>query len=323
MRIKKIISFFLIIISLNLYSQKVLIPMDNAQTNHLKAYGLVYFMLQNEFEVEWLLNYRGGSFLMPYGKPLIQECVLRGVNYEVITIPQATAIYEYISDPSINCDIIKLTKAPRIAVYAPPTNLPWDDAVTLVLTYAEIPYDQIYDKEVLQGILPMYDWLHIHHEDFTGQYGKFWAQYRNTEWYQKDQQYAEQLARSLGFSKVSQLKLAVAKKIRDYIAGGGYLFAMCSAPESMDIALAAEGVDICDIPFDGDPPDPRAQEKLDYSKTLAFTDFKILEQPERSVIVRAYSPWEWIVISGVVSPVDQVCISKVSGRLVVKLIESL
>lgn len=166
MRIKKIISFFLIIISLNLYSQKVLIPMDNAQTNHLKAYGLVYFMLQNEFEVEWLLNYRGGSFLMPYGKPLIQECVLRGVNYEVITIPQATAIYEYISDPSINCDIIKLTKAPRIAVYAPPTNLPWDDAVTLVLTYAEIPYDQIYDKEVLQGILPMYDWLHIHHRRF-------------------------------------------------------------------------------------------------------------------------------------------------------------
>ena len=149
--------------------------MDNAQNDHLKAYGLTYFMLENGFEVEWLLNYRGGSFMMPYGKPLIQECILRGISYEILSESQAIAIYEYIADPSINADIIKLTKAPRIAVYAPPTNLPWDDAVTLVLTYAGIPYDQIYDKEVLQGILPTYDWLHIHHEDFTGQFGKFWA----------------------------------------------------------------------------------------------------------------------------------------------------
>lgn len=279
MKKNKIIVVILIFLSINLQSQKVLIPMDNAQNDHLKAYGLAYFMLVNGFEVEWLLNYRGGSFMMPYGKPLIQECILRGISYEILSESQAIAIYEYIADPSINADIIKLTKAPRIAVYAPPTNLPWDDAVTLVLTYADIPYDQIYDKEVLQGILPTYDWLHIHHEDFTGQFGKFWAQYKNTEWYQKDQQYAEQLARSLGFTKVSQLKLAVAKNIRDYVAGGGYLFAMCSAPESIDIALAADGVDICDVPFDGDPPDPNAQNKLDYSKTFAFTNFKIYTNP--------------------------------------------
>lgn len=261
------------------HSKRLLIPMDKSQKNHLKAYGIAYWVLENNEEVEWLLNYRGGSFMMGYSKTIEDECSIRGVSVEVISDSQASAIYDEISDQASNMDVMLLTKAPKVAVYAPKTNQPWDDAVTLVLTYAEIPYDQVYDEEVLKGQLPKYDWLHLHHEDFTGQYGKFWANYRNTAWYIEDVRESEKSAKALGFSKVSELKLAVAKKIRDFVAGGGYLFAMCSATDSYDVALAAEGVDICAPMFDGDAMDPQAQNKLDFSKTFAFTNFKISVNP--------------------------------------------
>ncbi|HPE99941.1 MAG TPA: asparagine synthetase B [Bacteroidales bacterium] len=257
----------------------LLIPMDQSQKNHLKAYGITYWILANNEEAEWLLNYRGGSFMCGFSKTIQDECNIRGVSVEVISDAQAASIRAEIADPSVNMDIIQLTKAPKVAVYAPKTNLPWDDAVTLVLTYSEIPYEQIYDEEVLSGDLPKYDWLHLHHEDFTGQYGKFWAHYQNTDWYKQDVAESEKSAKALGFTKVSQMKLAVAKKIRDFVAGGGYLFSMCSAPDSYDIALAAEGVDICASQFDGDPMDPQAQSKLDFSKTFAFENFKISTNP--------------------------------------------
>ncbi len=256
-----------------------LVPMDQAQKDHLKAYGIAYWILKNGVEISWLLNYRGGSFMCKYAKEIENECVIRGVSYQVIADAQSTAILQEISDPSSNMDVMELTKAPKIAVYTPMNRLPWDDAVTLVLTYAEIPYEKVYDEEVLQGVLPMYDWLHLHHEDFTGQYGKFWASYRNATWYQEDVRLSEEIAAKTGYGKVSQLKLAVTKKIRDFVLGGGYMFAMCSAPDSYDIALAAEGVDICDAMFDGDPADPNAQSKLDYSRCFAFENFKLSTNP--------------------------------------------
>lgn len=264
---------------LSVHSTNLLIPMDKSQKNHLKAYGIIYWVLQNELEADWLLNYRGGSFMMGYSKTIQNECSIRGVSSEVISGAQVISILDQIADPSSNMDVMKLTRAPKVAVYAPKTNVPWDDAVTLVLTYAEIPYDIIYDEEVLKGLLPKYDWLHLHHEDFTGQYGKFWAHYQNTPWYINDVRESEKSAKALGFNKVSELKLAVAKKIRDFVAGGGYLFAMCSAPDSYDVALAAEGVDICAPQFDGDAMDPQAQNKLDYTKTFAFQNFKISTNP--------------------------------------------
>jgi hypothetical protein len=260
-------------------SSYLLIPMDEAQQNHLKAYGVVYWMLTYEVEVSWLLNYRGGSFMVKFSKSFQDECTIRGVSYEIIADVQSTAILEEIADPEANMDEVKLVKAPKIAVYSPKNKQPWDDAVTLVLNYAEIPYDVVYDEEVLSGILPKYDWLHMHHEDFTGQYGKFWYTFKNTDWYQEDVRISEETARKLGYSKVSQLKLAVVKKIRDFVAGGGYLFAMCSAPDSFDVALAADGIDICDVMFDGDPPDPQAQSKLDFSNCFAFTNFTINRVP--------------------------------------------
>ena len=260
-------------------SAYLLIPMDETQANHLKAYGIAYWVLEQEVEVDWLLNYKGGSFMCKYHDLIEQECVVRGVSYQIIADAQSSAILLEISDPQVNMDVVKLHKAPKIAVYSPKNKQPWDDAVTLVLTYAEIPYDVVYDVEVMDMKLPLYDWLHLHHEDFTGQYGKFWARYRNAEWYIRDVESNEEIASSLGFDKVSQCKLAVAKKIRDFTAGGGYLFSMCSAPDSYDVALAAEGVDICDYMFDGDPADPQAQEKLDYSKCFAFTDFTISTNP--------------------------------------------
>ncbi|MEI6764811.1 MAG: asparagine synthetase B [Bacteroidota bacterium] len=253
--------------------------MDKSQKDHLKAYGIAYWVVTHEIEVSWLLNYRGGSFMMKYNKLFEDECNVRGVSYEVIADAQSTAILMEIADPQVNMDEVKLVKAPKIAVYSPKNKLPWDDAVTLVLKYAEIPYDVIYDEEVLAGDLPKYDWLHMHHEDFTGQYGKFWAQFRNVEWYQTDVKLSEESAHKLGYAKVSQLKLAVVKKIRDFVAGGGYLFAMCSAPDSFDIALAADGVDICDVMFDGDPMDPNAQAKLNYDNCFAFTGFTICKNP--------------------------------------------
>jgi len=255
--------------------------MDETQTNHLKAYGVSFWVLQQQGEVSWLLNYRGGSFLIKYDAKIERECKLRGVSYNNIADIQASQIISDISQPEVNMDVVKLQKAPKIAVYSPKNKLPWDDAVTLVLTYAEIPYDVIYDDDILKGVLPTYDWLHLHHEDFTGQYGKFWASYRNQLWYQEDVKANEEMAVKFGYKKVSQLKLAVAKKIKEFVSGGGFMFAMCSAPDSFDVALAAEGTDICDVMFDGDPIDPNAQKKLDYSKCFAFKDFTVVTDPYR------------------------------------------
>lgn len=249
--------------------------MDTKQAQHLKAYGIAYWALERGVTVDWMLNYRGGSFAFPYDKIFENECVVRGVTYEIVPDAQYTAILTEIANPEVNQDIMKLEKAPKIAVYSPKDKLPWDDAVTLVLTYAEIPYTLVYDDDVLEGKLLLYDWLHLHHEDFTGQYGKFYGMFGNTQWYQKDVMTQEATAKKWGYSKVSQLKLAVAQKIRDYVAGGGFLFAMCSATDSYDIALSAEGVDICGTPYDGDPMDPNAQSKLDFSKCFAFENFKI------------------------------------------------
>tara|TARA_B110000503_G_scaffold119039_1_gene180511 strand:+ start:13272 stop:14456 length:1185 start_codon:yes stop_codon:yes gene_type:complete len=250
------------------------------QKNHLKAYGITYWVLNKQQNVKWLLNYRGGSFLIPFIDSVEKECLIRGVSYEVLSAEKVESILKEIESPSKNMDAVILEKAPKIAVYSPNGNQPWDDAVTMVLTYAEIPYETIYDTEVLNDALLLYDWLHLHHEDFTGQYGKFYRAYRNAAWYIEQQQAAEALASSLGYSKVSDQKLAVAKKIREYVLGGGFMFAMCSATDSFDIALAAQEVDICEPMFDGDGTSPNYQRQLDYSKTFAFRDFIIERDPK-------------------------------------------
>jgi hypothetical protein len=271
---------FLLSSQSNVKASYLLIPMDAAkQTNHLKAYGIAYWILQNDLEIEWLLNYRGGSFLVQHYKTIEEECIVRGVSYEILANVQAGQIKTQISSPEMNQEVVKLEKAPKIAVYTPEGKQPWDDAVTLVLTYAEIPYEKIYDKEIISGDLHKYDWLHLHHEDFTGQYGKFYASYRGQAWYKKQQSDAEAMAAELGFKKVSQMKLSVAKNIQNFVAGGGFLFTMCSGTDSFDIALAAEGTDICESMYDGDPADPAAQSKLDYSKTFAFKDFTLVKNP--------------------------------------------
>ena len=252
---------------------------EESQRNHLKAYGIAYWILQNEIEVEWLLNYRGGSFLVTNYNSIQEECTIRGVNYELITDAKVNAIKTEISDPEVNMEVVKLEKAPKIAVYTPQGKQPWDDAVTLVLTYAEIPYDEIYDKEVVENQLFKYEWLHLHHEDFTGQYGKFYRNYKNAPWYKKQQSDSEQRALSLGFEKVSHLKLQVSKNIKEFVAGGGFLFTMCSGTDSYDIALSAENTDICEHMFDGDKADPQAQSKLNYNNTLAFKNFKLKMNP--------------------------------------------
>ncbi|WP_017258141.1 hypothetical protein [Pedobacter arcticus] len=249
--------------------------MDEEQRNHLKAYGIAFYTLKNNLEVDWLLNYKGGSFLIAYNQKIESELKIRGVSYDVLPDAKVNAILTQISQAEVNMDIVKLEKAPKIAVYSPKSKLPWDDAVTLVLTYAEIPYDVVYDEEVISGKLPEYDWLHLHHEDFTGQYGRFWANYRNASWYQEDVRNQEAMAKKLGFNKVSLMKLAVAQKMRDFCAGGGFLFAMCSGTDSFDIALTAAGIDICERMFDGDAADPQAQSKLDYTKSFAFQNFKL------------------------------------------------
>lgn len=260
-------------------ANSILIPMDGKQANHLKAYGIAYWVLKNELEVDWLLNYRGGSFMIKHHPAIQNELVVRGVSFEVISDAEANQILTEIASPAVNYDVMKLEKYPRIAVYSPKSKQPWDDAVTLVLTYAEIPYDIIFDDEVMNGSLPKYDWLHLHHEDFTGQYGKFYSQFSNMPWYVEQVKESEDMARKHGFHKVSQLKLAVSKKIKEFVTGGGFLFAMCSATDSYDIALAADGVDICEKMYDGDPADPQAQEKLNYENTLAFTDFRLVRDP--------------------------------------------
>ncbi len=251
----------------------------DGQENHLKAYGITYWVLKKQLKVKWLLNYRGGSFLLPDAEEIQRECQIRGVSYEVLSNSKAEEILEFISSPSQNMDAVILEKAPKIAVYTPAGMQPWDDAVTMVLTFAEIPYDTIYDEEVLNDALLLYDWLHLHHEDFTGQYGKFYRVYRSAAWYMEEKKEAEALAAKLGFDKVSQEKLAVVKKIKEYVMGGGFMFAMCSATDSFDIALSAEGVDICEPMFDGDGSDPGYQNKIDYSKTFAFKDFILERNP--------------------------------------------
>jgi hypothetical protein len=260
-------------------ASSILIPMDDTQKNHLKAYGIAYFVLTKSVDVQWLLYYRGGAFMFRDDKLFESECIVRGVSFEVIADARANSIIAEIANPEVNMDVVKLEKAPKIAVYTPKSKQPWDDAVTLVLQYAEIPYDKIYDDEIIQGKLPLYDWIHLHHEDFTGQYGKFYNGYSQAQWYKDQVHEAESTAARLGFAKVSQLKLAVAKKIRDFTAGGGFLFCMCSATDTYDIALAAEGVDICETMFDGDPADPNQNSKLDYSKCFAFQNFKLVTDP--------------------------------------------
>jgi hypothetical protein len=253
--------------------------MDETQSNHLKSYGLAYWVLTNEVPVDWLLNYRGGSFMLPYTQLFENECIIRGVSYQVISDAQSIKIVSDISSPSSNMDVMKLEKFPKIAVYSPKSKQPWDDAVTLVLSYAEIPYDVVFDDELMYDELPKYDWLHLHHEDFTGQYGKFYRVYQHFPWYQEQQREYEESARKHGFNKVSHLKLGIVKKIQSYVASGGFLFAMCSATDTYDIALAADGVDMADRMYDGDPPDPRAQSKLDFTKTFAFENFLIEKNP--------------------------------------------
>ena len=269
-----------LVISFQINASYILIPMDaESQKNHLKAYGITYWTLDKQQNVKWLLNYRGGSFLMPYIEAIEKECRIRGVSYELISDAEAEAILLEISSPSKNMDAVILEKAPKIAVYSPSGKQPWDDAVTMVLTYAEIPYETIYDTEVLSDALLLYDWLHLHHEDFTGQYGKFYRAYRNAAWYIEQQKKSEILAKSLGYDKVSEQKLAVAQKIREYVIGGGFMFAMCSATDSFDIALAAQSLDICEPMFDGDGSSPNYQAQLDYSKTFAFKDFILERNP--------------------------------------------
>jgi hypothetical protein len=269
----------LLLLALPVAAQDVLIPMDARQSDHLKAYGAVYWALDRGLNVEWLLNYRGGSFLAAATPELEQELRIRGVSFEPVGGGGAAQIIATVESPGSNTSVVRLEKAPTIAVYAPKQSLPWDDAVTLALTYAEVPYDLVYDGEVLDGELDAYDWLHLHHEDFTGQYGKFFAAYRNAAWYQQQQREAEAEARRRGYAKVSHLKLDVAEGIRRYVANGGFLFAMCSGTDTFDIALAAAGIDIVPAEFDGDAVDPGAERQLDYARTLAFQDFDLSFNP--------------------------------------------
>ncbi|CAM4421659.1 asparagine synthetase B [Zobellia roscoffensis] len=279
--VKSLLSILFILIGvLQLSASSILIPMDaEGQKDHLKAYGITYWVLNKQQKVQWLLNYRGGSFLLPDGDVIRKECQIRGVSFEILSDSQAANMLSEISSPSKNQDAVILEKAPKIAVYSPKGNQPWDDAVTMVLTYAEIPYVTVYDEEVLGDKLALYDWLHLHHEDFTGQYGKFYGAYRAAPWYIEQKKEAEALAHTHGFSKVSEEKSAVAQKIRKYVIGGGFMFAMCSATDSFDIALSAEGVDICEPMFDNDPSDANYQSQLDYNKTFAFTDFTLERNP--------------------------------------------
>ncbi|WP_417949084.1 asparagine synthetase B [Flagellimonas profundi] len=280
--IRGVLLAFFLLLTFQSFASVILIPMDDeGQKNHLKAYGITYWVLSKQQKVQWLLNYRGGSFILPDGEAIRKECQIRGVSFEVLSDGQAAQILDEISSPSQNQDAVILEKAPKIAVYSPKGNQPWDDAVTMVLTYAEIPYTTIYDTEVLGDKLALYDWLHLHHEDFTGQYGRFYGHYRAAPWYIEDKANAEELAQSLGYDKVSEEKLAVALKIRNYVIGGGFMFAMCSATDSFDIALAAEDVDICEPMFDGDPSDANYQAKLDFSNTFAFTNFTLERNPIR------------------------------------------
>jgi len=277
---KKALLILVLLVSVQTFASYILIPMDaDTQKNHLKAYGITYWTLEKQQKVKWLLNYRGGSFLLPDSDSIKKECQIRGVSFEVISTSEAERILAEISSPSKNMEAVVLEKAPKIAVYTPNGKQPWDDAVTMVLTYAEIPYDTVYDEKVLDNGLLLYDWLHLHHEDFTGQYGKFYRAYRSAPWYIKEKKNAEALAAKLGYAKVSEEKLDVSLKIRDYVVGGGFMFAMCSATDSFDIALSAEGIDICEPMFDGDGSEANYQSKINYSNTFAFKDYLLERSP--------------------------------------------
>lgn len=282
MLFRKIAFLTFVLVSFSVKASFILLPMDETtQQNHLKAYGITYWCLEKKYKASWLLNYRGGSFLLPDAPEIRKECQIRGVSFELISDAEQQSILDEIASPSQNMENVILEKAPKIAVYTPKGKQPWDDAVTLVLTYAEIPFTAIYDEEVLSDQLVLYDWLHLHHEDFTGQYGKFYGSYRNAPWYIEQKKEAESLAQKLGFSKVSQEKGAVAKKIRDFVVGGGFMFAMCSATDSFDIALAADNIDICESMFDGDPSSPNYQSQLNYGNSFAFKDFILERRPDR------------------------------------------
>ncbi len=276
---KLLLILFLGVLSIWVQGAYLLIPMDASQKNHLKSYGIAYWVLNREVEVKWLLNYRGGSFLMQHSPEIQAECVIRGVTFESLGDGAANALLAEISSPDVNQDAVSMFKAPKIAVYSPPSKLPWDDAVTLVLTYAEIDYEVIYDEEIINGKLTDYDWLHLHHEDFTGQFGKFWRTYQHMPWYQEDVRINRMMAERLGFMKVSEMKLAVAHEMKKYINNGGFLFAMCAATDTYDISLASAGIDICEPMFDGDPADQNINEKLDYTGTLAFRNFQLVTNP--------------------------------------------
>jgi hypothetical protein len=261
-------------------ANQILIPMDESQKNHLKSYGIAFWLLDKQkTEVTWLLNYRGGSFMSPYTPSLETECKTRGISFDVISNAEANGIENTIADPSVNMNMVKLLNAPKIAVYSPKTKQPWDDAVTMVLTYAEIPYTVVFDDEVLAGKLSEYDWIHLHHEDFTGQFGKFFSSYANAPWYQAEVSEGEATAKKHGFSSVRELKKNVALKIRDFCLGGGFLFAMCSATDTYDIALAAQNTDICEVMFDGTASEPNAQQQLDFAQCFAFKNFLLETDP--------------------------------------------
>lgn len=275
----KILVFFIFLAPFNSLASAIIVPMDETQKNHLKAYGVAYWVLENEVVMEWLLNYRGGSFLFPHNELIEEQLIVKGVSYAILPDAKVKQAKAMIADPEVNMEVVQLETAPKIAVYTPKGKQPWDDAVTMVLTYADIPYDEIYDSLVISGTLPDYDWLHLHHEDFTGQYGKFYKNYHTQSWYQKQVKSNEQMAAKLGFEKVSELKLGVALRIKEFVAGGGFLFTMCSGTDSYDIALSAESTDICEHMYDHDPAAPNFQSKIDYSKTLAFKDFTIVKDP--------------------------------------------
>lgn len=311
MPFKNIYIALLLIIGFSAKASMILLPMDEtSQQNHLKAYGITYWALDKSYKANWLLNYRGGSFLLPDAEQIRRECQIRGVSFEVLSDSEANAILDEISSPSQNMENVVLEKAPKIAVYTPPGKQPWDDAVTMVLTYAEIPFTAIYDEEVLADGLLLFDWLHLHHEDFSGQYGKFFGAYRNAPWYIEQKKQAEALAAKLGYAKVSQEKLAVANKIRNFVIAGGFMFAMCSATDSFDIALSAEGVDICEPMFDGDASDPNYQSKIDYNNAFAFKDFTL----ERNPIVYEFSDIDTTNGRNVLPDVDYFTLMEYSAK---------
>jgi hypothetical protein len=276
---KRVICFFIFLYALPSFSASILIPMDDVQKNHLKSYGIAFWVLQQDNDIHWLLNYRGGSFLLPFNQEIKSECQIRGVSFEVLSDAKSRLLFEEIASPEVNMDAVKLQKPPKMAVYSPQGKKPWDDAVTLALAYAEIPYDLVYDDELMKGELTKYDWLHLHHEDFTGQHGKFYTGYRNHKWYKDEVRENLERAHQYGFTKVSELKLAVNLKIKAFVEAGGFLFAMCSATDTFDIALSAEHTDICSHEFDGDPMDEDAQDKLDFSNTFAFQNFTLETNP--------------------------------------------